>query len=44
MKRHTTNYADAFIEVAEDCPARAAEAPPPKEPKAGQERRKKLRR
>ena len=34
MKRHTTNYADAFIEVAEDCPARAAEAPPPKEPKS----------
>jgi len=34
MKRHTTNYADAFIEVAEDCPVRAAEAPPPKEPKS----------
>ena len=29
---HTTNYADAFIEVAEDCPVDAAVAPPEREP------------
>ena len=32
MKQHTTNYFDTFIRVAEDCPARIAEAPPAKEP------------
>lgn len=30
MKVHTTNYQDAFIEVAEDCPAKAGEVPPVK--------------
>ena len=30
---HTTNYSDTFIEVAEDCPVRAAETPLSKEPK-----------
>ncbi|MDR2716185.1 MAG: DUF6157 family protein [Coriobacteriaceae bacterium] len=34
MRQHTTNYADAFIEAAEDCPAHTAEAPPLKEPKS----------
>ncbi len=29
---HTTNYADAFIAVAEDCPLDAAVAPPEREP------------
>ncbi len=27
---HTTNYFNTFIEVAEDCPAKAAEIPPQK--------------
>lgn len=27
---HTTNYFNAFIEVAEDCPVKAAEIPPQK--------------
>lgn len=27
---HTTNYTNTFIEVAEDCPATAAEVPPQK--------------
>lgn len=31
MKVHTTNYFDAFIEVAEDCPATKGEMPPQKE-------------
>lgn len=30
---HTTNYFNAFIEVAEDCPVDKAEAPPNREPK-----------
>lgn len=30
MKIHTTNYKDAFIEVAEDCPVKSAEIPPQK--------------
>lgn len=29
---HTTNYSDAFISVADDCPATKAEIPPLKEP------------
>jgi hypothetical protein len=29
-KIHTTNYRDAFIQVAEDCPVEAAEIPPVK--------------
>lgn len=33
MKQHTTNYVDTFIEIAEDCPVSAAEAPPSKQPK-----------
>ena len=33
MKQHTTNYVNAFIEVAEDSPVFAAVAPPAKEPK-----------
>lgn len=28
MKTHTTNYQNAFIAVADDCPAAAGEAPP----------------
>jgi len=28
MKKHTTNYTDTFILVAEDCPVSAAEVPP----------------
>jgi Family of unknown function (DUF6157) len=28
MKSHTTNYQNTFIEVAEDCPAKAGEIPP----------------
>lgn len=28
MKLHTTNYQNTFIEVAEDCSATKAEAPP----------------
>lgn len=31
MKVHTTNYHDAFIEVAEDTPAKTGEMPPVKE-------------
>jgi len=27
---HSTNYYDAFIEVADDCPAEVAEVPPPR--------------
>jgi len=30
MQAHTTNYFNAFIEVAEDCPAKAGEIPPVK--------------
>lgn len=30
MKIHTTNYYNAFIEVAEDCPVSTAEIPPRK--------------
>ena len=29
-KKHTTNYKNTFIEVAEDCPVNAAEIPPVK--------------
>jgi len=28
MKTQTTNYKDTFIEIAEDCPIKAAEIPP----------------
>ncbi|MEL4105332.1 DUF6157 family protein [Oscillospiraceae bacterium WX1] len=31
MKLHTTNYTNAFIETAEDCPVKFAEIPPDKE-------------
>jgi hypothetical protein len=31
MKIHTTNYENAFIEVAEDCPAAGGEIPPARE-------------
>ena len=34
MKQYTANYVDTFIEVAEGCRLRAAEAPPVKEPKS----------
>ena len=30
MKTHTTNYQNAFIEVADDCPATSGEMPPVK--------------
>ncbi len=30
MKVHTTNYANTFIEIADDCPVSAAEVPPVK--------------
>lgn len=30
MKTHTTNYQNAFIEVAEDCPVQGGEIPPQK--------------
>ena len=33
MKQHTTNYTNALIEVAEDCPAATGQTPPEKEPK-----------
>ena len=33
MKQHTTNYANTFIEAAEDCPAASGIAPPDKIPK-----------
>ena len=32
-KQYTTNYNNTFIETAEGCPVREAEAPPLKEPK-----------
>ena len=32
MKQHTTNYTDAFIEVALDCPAASAIIPPDGDP------------
>ena len=32
MKTHTTNYFDAFIQVAEDSPAKTGEVPPNKGP------------
>ncbi|HEY0741685.1 MAG TPA: DUF6157 family protein [Chryseosolibacter sp.] len=32
-KVHTTNYKNTFIQVAEDCPVKAAEIPPVKEKK-----------
>jgi hypothetical protein len=31
--KHTTNYTDTFIEVAEDCPVSKAQIPPEKETK-----------
>lgn len=31
---HTTNYIDAFIAVAEDCPVTASRIPPDREPKS----------
>lgn len=34
MKINTTNYFNTFIQVAEDCKAKAGEAPPDKEPKS----------
>jgi hypothetical protein len=34
MKKHTTNYVNALIEVAEDCPVLKAETPPDKNPKS----------
>ncbi len=34
IKHRTTNYTNTFIEVAEDCPAKTAIAPPAKEPKS----------
>ena len=33
MKKHTTNYQDTFIEIAEDCPVNHGEIPPVKEDK-----------
>lgn len=30
MKTHTTNYQNAFIEVADDCPVQSGEVPPQK--------------
>ena len=33
MKRHTTNYTDTFIEVAEDCKAISGTPPQAREPK-----------
>ncbi|MET3036723.1 DUF6157 family protein [Chryseobacterium sp. NRRL B-14859] len=33
MKRHTTNYINTFIEVAEDCPVSQAQIPPEKKEK-----------
>ncbi|UJP10223.1 DUF6157 family protein [Microbacterium sp. KUDC0406] len=32
MAEHTTNYVSTFIEVAEDCPAAAAQEPPADKP------------
>jgi hypothetical protein len=34
MKRHSTNYFNTFIKVAEDCPVDKAEIPPEKQPKS----------
>jgi len=33
MAKHSTNYVDTFIEIAEDCPAAVAIMPPAKEPR-----------
>ncbi|HFH9925433.1 TPA: DUF6157 family protein [Streptococcus suis] len=33
MKKHSTNYYNAFLAVAEDCPVEIAQEPPLKEPK-----------
>ena len=33
MKQHTTNYVNTFIEMADDCPAMSAKAPPCKDEK-----------
>lgn len=30
MKTHTTNYQNTFIQIADDCPVKAAEVPPVK--------------
>jgi len=34
MKVHTTNYKNAFIEIADDCPAKKGEMPPEKTEKS----------
>jgi len=34
MDKNSTNYLNTFIEIAEDCPANVAEAPPAKEPRS----------
>ena len=34
MKQHSTNYCDAFIEVAADCPTASALIPPAGDPKS----------
>lgn len=34
MKKNSSNYYNAFIAVAEDCPVKTAEIPPLKEPKS----------
>ena len=34
MNTHSTNYTNTFIQVAEDCPAKAGEAPPDRESKS----------
>ncbi len=34
MKKHSTNYYNAFLAVAEDCPVKMAEIPPLKEPRS----------
>ncbi|MGQ7342025.1 DUF6157 family protein [Streptococcus suis] len=34
MKKHSTNYYNAFLAVAEDCPVEIAQEPPLKEPKS----------
>lgn len=33
MKKHTTNYINTFIEIAEDCPVSQAQVPPEKKEK-----------
>ncbi len=38
MKTHSTDYFNAFIQIAEDCPAQKGEAPPDKEPKTAARR------